>query len=172
MPGVLSTPESFWSKVDIRGPDECWPWKQSLNISGYGNVYYRGWKTNAHRVAYFLTFGEVDKLKVICHRCDNPACCNPAHLWEGTQGENVRDCNLKGRGKGKFSDCSGANHPRYSAKLTSKDVEEARDLYWSKQMSQTQLGKKYGVHSATISRIVRGESWNHIPLENKYAIKE
>lgn len=172
MPGVVNTPEKFWAKVDIRGNDECWLWTRSRNTYGYGSAVFKGWTTNAHRIAYFLAHGSIDATKVICHSCDNRLCCNPAHLWEGTQGDNVRDCNKKGRGKGKFSETLGKDHPRHLAKMTPDQVKEARRLYWSGQMSQAQLGKKYGVHPATISRTVRGQNWNYIPLEERYAVEE
>ena len=92
----------FWSKVDQRGPDECWPWTASTN-GGYGAFGAKlfGEKKmrvhRAHRVAFFLATGVAPDDLVVCHSCDNPPCCNPAHLWLGTQADNNRDMSIKGR---------------------------------------------------------------------------
>lgn len=87
----------FWSRVDKRGPDECWMWRGSVNKSnGYGAGYI-GRTMNAHRVAYILTYGSIDPALDVCHTCDTPLCVNPAHLWAGTTKENMNDASRKGR---------------------------------------------------------------------------
>jgi hypothetical protein len=97
--------ERFWSRVDKRGPDECWPWIGAQNGNGYGRIKVDGILWVAHRVAYALATKKWPKSdltyhgKVVMHRCDNPACCNPAHLQIGTQRRNVMDMVRKGRGK-------------------------------------------------------------------------
>lgn len=87
--------QRFWSKVDRRGPDECWPWLAAKSATRYG-VFD---KTRAHRVAYALTHGLIPEGRIVCHRCDNPPCCNPAHLWLGTPKDNTADMVAKGRAK-------------------------------------------------------------------------
>jgi HNH endonuclease len=87
--------ERFWGKVDKSG--DCWEWQGSKRITGHGNLYFRGKYTSASRVAYILTHGEVPSGLEVCHECDNPPCCNPAHLWVGTHAENMQDCHAKGR---------------------------------------------------------------------------
>lgn len=92
----------FWLLVDKRGPDECWPWAGGARShNGYGEYGHasRG-KVRAHRVAYELTHGPIPDGLSICHHCDNPPCCNPAHLFAGTTLDNARDRAQKGRGKG------------------------------------------------------------------------
>jgi len=92
----------FWSKVAIGAPDECWPWTGSVNEHGYGGIRLGGrsgrlWK--AHRIAYLITHpGEkLAPADHICHHCDNPPCCNPAHLYKGDYRTNVDDMVRRGR---------------------------------------------------------------------------
>jgi hypothetical protein len=89
----------FWSKVDRRGPDECWPWRACILRSGYG--YFTQERTRkglrAHRVALMLSLGRDIGNLLACHTCDNRRCCNPAHLWPGTSSENRLDASAKGR---------------------------------------------------------------------------
>jgi hypothetical protein len=88
----------FWGKVDIQHIDKCWNWKGYINSDGYGNFSVDGKRRwHAHRVAYILTFGDVPEGIKVCHKCDNPSCANPNHLFLGTQKDNVQDAVRKGR---------------------------------------------------------------------------
>ena len=94
--------EDFWNLVDVGEDDECWEWQGDWykgKVGGYGEAYsfLTGFKTTAHRVAYELVFGAISEGCKVCHSCDNPSCCNPKHLWLGTQKENVQDAIAKGR---------------------------------------------------------------------------
>lgn len=88
----------FWSKVDKSGgPDACWPWTGALSTKGYGRfALSTGNYIQANRFSYELTYGSLGDL-FACHRCDNPRCCNPAHLFPGTHQDNMRDMRQKGR---------------------------------------------------------------------------
>lgn len=90
----------FWSKVDKRNHNECWPWKGSCRPGGYGQltVFVNGIARCilAHRISWALSFGDSGNL-LVCHRCDNPPCCNPAHFFLGTGADNNADKVSKGR---------------------------------------------------------------------------
>lgn len=92
--------QRFWSHVDKSGT--CWPWTAYCHPTGYGIFNLRkGRWMYAHRMAYELAKGPIPYDKFVCHTCDTPPCCNPAHLWPGTHQENMADMRKKGRGKSK-----------------------------------------------------------------------
>jgi len=87
----------FWEKVDKRGTHECWNWKASKN-KGYGACYIRGGGLYpAPRVSYFFNHGNLPDNMFVCHKCDNPPCVNPAHLFLGNHKDNAHDALRKGR---------------------------------------------------------------------------
>jgi len=87
--------QKFWDKVDKRGPDSCWNWLGMHNNEGYGLVglMYRVYL--AHRVSYTIAFGSIPDKLLVLHKCDNPRCVNPRHLYVGTHADNVRDRFIK-----------------------------------------------------------------------------
>lgn len=99
----ISLKDRFWRKVVIKGHDDCWEWTACKITYGYGFFYSgRKWPGDsgmeaAHRVAWRLTHGKIPDGMCVCHKCDNPGCQNPAHLFLGTQKENMRDAKAKGR---------------------------------------------------------------------------
>lgn len=101
--------ELFWAKVETHGNDisVCWPWKAAVNEKGYGRFaeYHGGGKGSknrriwlAHRYAFKITYGGIDEALCACHSCDNPACCNPTHIFLGTRADNNADMRAKSRG--------------------------------------------------------------------------
>jgi hypothetical protein len=160
------TGERFWEKVKITTPDECWLWQSGTDRDGYGQFNLDGITRKAHHIAYILTHGEIPEGVCICHNCptgDNPACCNPAHLWLGTQQENMADMKQKGR--------SAKGIKNGAVKLTAAKVVAIRRQYGKAlgkgqrrpgQVTQAQLATKYGVSQHHISRIVRGLWWEGI----------
>jgi len=91
--------EKFWGEVDIGGDNECWEWKRCISWDGYGQFY---WKEHdgprrSNRVAWEFTYGIIPDGMLVCHTCDNTRCCNPSHLFLGTQKDNMQDASYKGR---------------------------------------------------------------------------
>ena len=145
--------ERFWAKVDVRGPNECWLWEANKNKQGYGRFWDGHRKRRSHRVAYNLCFGPIPDGMLVCHRCDNPSCVNPAHLFLGTHADNMADAAEKGR---LFH---GEQH--YRAKLTAEDVQCIKQLF-GEGMDQKEIGRQHGVHRSTIGAILSGRTWKHI----------
>lgn len=144
----------FLTSVQIGALNECWEWTGSINSEGYGNINI-GKTEKAHRFSYLAFHGKIDPLKVVCHKCDNPPCVNPHHLFLGTREDNLKDCIAKGRAK--YS--HGESHRL--AKLTSKDVLVIRELL--SKRSQLAIAKKFGVSDKSISNIKKNRTWKHVP---------
>lgn len=87
----------FWGKVDQPDPEGCWEWQASTRKNGYGQIWFGDTLLSAHRVAYEAHNGPLPAGYVLRHTCDNPRCCNPAHLLAGTQEANLRDMKVRGR---------------------------------------------------------------------------
>lgn len=158
--------ERFWSKVDRREPDECWEWTGARLAQGYGflkagPLYERDtmW-VKAHRLSWEIDHGElVPDGKYICHRCDNPPCVNPAHLYLGTAKNNAQD--RADRRRGREHRDRGELSPR--AKLTETDVRSIIvELQRLPRRSQASIAEEFGVKQPQISRIMRRESWAHL----------
>jgi hypothetical protein len=143
----------FWSKVDVRGPDECWLWKAARQVHGYGAFRVDGETKISSRFSFFLTHGRWPE-GFCCHSCDNPPCCNPAHLFEGSQDSNMKDAGSKGRMP------RGERH--WNSKLTTGDVQDIVANYTLCRVTQRELGIRYGVGPDVISRIVTGKRWRHV----------
>lgn len=153
--------------VDENG---CWNWTGSKNSEGYGNIGVGSRKDGtrktlkAHRASYSVFVGEIPLGRDICHKCDNPSCVNPSHLFPGTEKENVADMDAKGRRGFVLSE----NHPK--AKLTENDVMEARTLR-KQGFSYYRLAKMYGVYRETMRQAVIGKTWKHM-REDRHKPKE
>jgi len=154
-----ATHARFWSRVDRSGPvvsaalGQCWTWTGQLRANGYGRASYYGHCTGAHRVAWQLTHGPLMSSDVVvCHRCDNPSCVRPDHLFIGSSGDNVRDMVAKGRARVPH----GEDSPK--AKLTVAEVRSIRSRL-SAGASRAALAGQHGVTITTIHRIARNEAW-------------
>jgi hypothetical protein len=159
----VSPQQRFWSKVDKSG--DCWLWTGCTFVRGDGVFRMGGKNYHAARLAYEWTYGPIPAGMLVCHRCDTPACCRPDHLFLGKPADNSRDMVEKGR------QAQGERHGRHlhperyvygeaapHTKLTTAQVAEIRRRYAAGGISQTTLADEYGIHQASLSRIVRGTS--------------
>ena len=142
----------FWSKVDPASSQCCWEWTACKSLHGYGQFRLNNQMLKAHRVAYTLSKSEIPSDLIVRHTCDNPACCNPAHLILGTHAENMADMvERKRSNKAKGEDNS-------SCKLTSKQVMEI----YNSPLPQNELAKLYNITQTNISLIKLKKTWRHI----------
>ena len=151
----LSPLERFLNKVQKSDdPDGCWIWTASTFQNGYGSFRYGPHKVKAHRFAYETFIGAIPDDMFVCHRCDTPACVNPAHLFIGTPKDNSGDCVNKGRMT------HGANC--HTARLTDQQVIEMRQLFRS-GWTRDRLTERFNISRQSISRVLRRASWTHLP---------
>jgi hypothetical protein len=145
--------ERFWSKVDIAGQDECWIWKACIK-KGYG--WFDG--RNAQITAWELTYSPIEKYSGIfaCHKCDNPLCMNPNHLFLGTLLDNARDRHSKGRD----AYMKGSANP--SARITEDDAVAIRELHSNNVFSTREIAERYKLSLSHVRRIIRREKWAHV----------
>ena len=151
------TPQDFWAKVNKTAG--CWLWTGRVFRSGYGMAWFSGRHQLAHRVSYQLQNGPIpagnqrDDATCVLHRCDNPTCVNPSHLWLGSQSENVADRDSKGRQKTPHGE-----HHKLS-KLTADQVIRIR----SDSRLLRLVASDYGVSMNLICRIKKRQTWAHVP---------
>ena len=143
--------ERYWSRVDIRGEDDCWLWTGPKDRKGYGRWHH----ANSHRGAYELSVGPIPKGIVVRHTCDVPACCNPRHLVLGTYKDNSLDCIERRRIA--HGEKSGAS------KLTEEQVRYIREN--PERMTGRALAKRFCVNEHTVSRIKlrNPQHWKYLP---------
>jgi hypothetical protein len=143
--------DRFWAKIQRGAPTECWPWITPTTVREYGVTSWRGRQRLAHRIAMALTDGLWDSRLEVCHTCDNPSCCNPAHLWRGTHRDNMVDMQRKGR--------STPGEDNHRSRVTNEIVRAIRKSTADYDM----LAKQYGVCRGTIYSIQKRLTWKHLP---------
>jgi hypothetical protein len=157
-PGVMDRRpwlEKFISSIDKSG--ECWIWTGFKDAKGYGatnNPQNKHKAAFVHRLAYELWVGEIPKGLWVLHRCDNPSCCNPAHLFAGSNLDNIADMVAKKR------NTRGTKHPK--AKLTEQQVREIRRRYVRRVVGVTQLSREFGLSTSTTMAIVKRRIWKDL----------
>lgn len=138
--------EVFLSRIEVKDSG-CWEWKGYICPTGYGHFDY-GAEEYAHRVSYIIHYGKIPAGMHVCHKCDNPPCCNPEHLFLGTPADNMHDRDAKGRWRG-----------GRERKLSLERANEIRALYSTGKYTQRAIGEMYGVARHTIAKVVNGRTW-------------
>jgi len=144
--------ELFWSKVARGAESDCWDWRSNIGANGYGQLRHDSKTLSAHRVAWHLATGLDPVGRNVCHRCDRPTCCNPSHLFLGTQQDNLRDRDTKRRQLTPRGSGNG------NAKLT---LEQVREIRGSSEPARA-LAEKYGVSRNYIYLVKNKTNWSHI----------
>jgi hypothetical protein len=146
----------FWQCV--QKTDTCWLWTAAHTDAGYGRVSVHGYAMTAHRFSYILHFGAIPDGLFVCHHCDVRACCNPDHLFLGTQADNLADMRRKGR----QGDTRRPGVLNGRALLTEEQVTEIRHRRAAGE-SYYRLSRDYGVGDSTIEAITKRVNWRHVP---------
>ena len=140
----MTPTERLWAEVERGAVDACWEWRGKKTSFGYGSLCHLGKKDGAHRVAFMLSVGPIPDGMFVCHRCDNPPCCNPAHLFLGTVQDNTADMDRKGRRR---TGCP--------SDLTADQVI----AIWNSQGTASSVGEKHGLSAGAVKSIWQGRSW-------------
>lgn len=151
----------FWEKITVAGPDDCWLWSGWSSHNGYGRIGIDKKQFPATHVA--LTLDERPRLDcelMALHSCDNPPCCNPAHLRWGTHSENMIDRAVRGRHRGGWPRRENILRGEMNAasKLTDQDVLKIR----ASPLRTEALGRMFGVSARAIRNVQNRSSWSHL----------
>ena len=147
----------FWEKVDIKGDDECWEWKGSVNTNGYGMLGIGQSRIVASRMSWVIHHGYLDNRMLVCHFCDNPKCVNPEHLFLGTNSDNIKDMYDKGRREAN----RGQKCP--TSILKDKDVIYMRENYYPRtKETRDKFARMFGITEGSVQNILYRVSWKWI----------
>lgn len=167
------------SMIMRRGPDDCWFWSGPKRREGHATIgIWDGCSVKHEGVSRLLwkwEHGDIAPGLCVCHRCDNPPCCNLAHFFLGTRAENIADMVAKARhSRGaersafirRMNDAGLVAHARGARcshkKLTEDDVRAIRSSYAAGGVSHAALAKEFGVHRSVIGNVVRLATWAHV----------
>lgn len=145
--------QRLWARSLVSIPDACWPYLGYCGSGGYGWIKMNRKLKPAHRVAWILVNGPVPDDMLVCHRCDNPPCVNPGHLFLGTNNENMADM------VGKSRQAHGEGHGR--ARLSAAQVLSIRARHTDGE-SLGRLAREFGVAVSTIQAVTSGRRWKHL----------
>lgn len=144
----------------MKGDDECWIWTGpkagKKPTEQYGCIWIGGRRWKTHRLAFHFFVRPIAAGEHILHRCDNPSCVNPRHLFAGTHQDNVTDCIQKGRA------LKERGEDRYNARLKESDIRSIRAAYIPRLVGVRALASRFGVSPSMIFAIVRRKRWKHV----------
>lgn len=143
----------FWKRVDKSNIDGCWLWTGSFQRYGIFHVSRKYQPRRAHRVSWMIHYGLIPKNMLVCHKCDNPPCVNPTHLFLGSITDNHRDMEIKGR------IARGNKHG--NSKITEQDVREIRQLSTA-GIRGSAIAKQFGLTKENVNLIIARKAWRHV----------
>lgn len=168
----------FWRNV-VMG-DGCWPRHGTKANGGYSTIMVRGKVVRAHRYSYESFVGQIPENMLVCHKCDNPACIRPDHLFLGTPKDNSQDMVRKGRNMHITKPETLARGDRNGTRtqpetvrkgeriewhvLTEKTAAECRERYWAFGEDALSLAEEFHVYKSTIYKCIYGFTWKHLPM--------
>lgn len=157
---TLQTAHLLWKMSDrvIIADGGCWEWVGAKTSRNYGNMGFGVKNVLVHRLIYSLCVGDLDKRLFVCHKCDNPPCCNPDHLFVGSPKDNTADMFSKGRNVNKCK--FGEDHA--NSRFTNSDVLEIRSRHAAGDTIYA-IAKEYGCTTTAIWHIVKRKTWKHLP---------
>ena len=135
---------------------DCWIWTASKNWQGYGKIGVNYKDYRAHRLSWIIHHGHIPKGKLVLHRCDNPSCVNPNHLYIGNYKDNSNDCSVRGRRRVLVGEETG------NSKLTNRIVSKIRNMNIFNLSDQEKVAKRYKIGRSTIRDVIFGRTWKHL----------
>ncbi len=154
--------DKLFSRVDrpSEDPNVCWPWIGPTVGCGYGKIWWKGKNLRTHRVAFDECVNDIPDGIAVLHRCDNPPCCRPSHLFLGNDQDNVNDMINKGRAVFVAGEAHGQSW------LTEIEVRDIFHLAWKGDLTQPEIGRMFGVGAPAVCEIKLGKAWQHLNLRN------